>query len=253
MVKWPLSHTWLLAPQEGFKFPPCPPREGLLPLYFLVQDEDSSPGGSPGLGFSINAAHTPPSSQEQSSNAGKPPKFRAQGCGLCKFLGWASMDFIGYAKGLKSLRASMARGLTLVREHPQGSPLDDRARAPGWAPKPARHAVIPRPLLLGSCSDSHWCIEESGCQCPWGPRGIILKASEGSRPMVFRQRSSRKVYSRFPSLGQEEIKQDTREVLKRRNVISAMREDSPGRGTGLAEARAGLCLCCQCSSYSTGT
>lgn len=111
------------------------------------------------------------------------------------------------------LRAEMALGQTLVRKHHLESSkavhfsLDHHVKAPLWAPKSTHRAVFPRPLLLGSCSDFHWCTEESGCQCPWEPREITLKASEGSPSMVFHQKSSQDVHNRSLFLGQEEQSQ----------------------------------------------
>lgn len=58
--------------------------------------------------------------------------------------------------------------------------------------------------LLGSCSGSHLCTGEIWLQYPWGPRETSSKAVERSRPMVFHRKSSQKVYSRFPFLGQDE-------------------------------------------------
>lgn len=119
--------------------------------------------------------------------------------------------------------------------------LHNCGKAPVWTPQPTHPAVISRPHLLGSCSDSHLYTEGSECQCPWGPREITLWAAEGSRPMVFRRRSSPKGYSRSPFLGQEEQRTGTVRFWK-----GAMPPQLRGRtlqgGPGLAEANAGLSL-----------
>ena len=91
--------------------------------------------------------------------------------------------------------------------------LDNHMKAPVWVPK---SSPSPPPLyghftalLLGSYLDSHLYIEESERRCPQGTREITLKAAEGFQSMVFHQKSSQKVHSKSPFLGQEEEQTET--------------------------------------------
>lgn len=86
--------------------------------------------------------------------------------------------------------------------------LGNHMKTPVWVPKssptpPPLYGHF-TPLLLGSYLGSHLYIEESEHRCPQGTKEITLKAAEGFQSMVFHQKSSQKVHSKSPFLGQEE-------------------------------------------------